>query len=492
MDGGGPHCPLPGGEEGIAVVKVFAAAFALLGAAIPTWEWIAAAVKIAVAVGFIMVAVPMLVWLERKLIADFQARVGPSRVGPFGLLQSFADGIKLLAKESIIPAEVDKLLYYVGPITVMIPALAVAAVVPFGAPVELFGHRIDLVIADLPVGILFVLALTSLGVYGIVLSGWASNNKYSLLGGLRSAAQMVSYELPMGLTLIAGLMIAGYATPNGIFSMSLSQIVDAQSGWFWNWAAFNPRFLFLGLLALIAFYICGLAETNRAPFDLPEAETELIGGYHTEYGGLKWSMFFLGEYAAMLNVSAVATTVFLGGWHAPYPDTLLFPQYSIGYMLQGILWFGLKIFAIIVLYIHLRATLPRLRYDQLMRFTWKGMLPGAVALVLAVAAIQTIAFPSDPPAILAAPIATTPPGAQPGPAVVPGASPSPVQPGGTLPPGLAPGVPQPGGLSPGSPAPRAVPGRPGGRTAPATPTPRTSPGGRPAPQRRAAPGTSTR
>lgn len=358
---------------------------------------IAALIKILATVGYIMLAVPMIVWLERKLIADFQARVGPQRVGPFGLLQSFADGIKLVAKENLIPADVDMLLYLAAPVVVMIPALAVAAVIPFAGDLDVGVHRYRMVIADLPVAMLFVLALTSLSVYGVVLSGWASNNKYSLLGGLRSSAQMVAYELPMGMSLVAGIMIATRKDVGGLFSLSLSKVVDAQSGWFWHWTAFNPQFAFLGMLALITFYICGVAETNRAPFDLPEAESELIGGYHTEYGGLRWAMFFLGEYAAMLNVSAVATTVFLGGWHAPYPDTLITQVGTPLYFLQGLFWFGLKIYLIIVFYIHLRASLPRLRYDRLMSFAWKALLPTTLLNVMLVATVLTLFFPAGAP-----------------------------------------------------------------------------------------------
>jgi NADH-quinone oxidoreductase subunit H len=411
---------------------------------------IAALLKIAVAVGTIMLVVPMVVWLERKVIADFQARIGPSRVGPFGLLQSFADGLKLLSKESLTPADVDKLLYYGAPIVVMIPALVVAAVVPFGGDVDLFGHRHHLVIADLPVAFLFVLALTSLSVYGVVLSGWSSNNKYSLLGGLRSSAQMVSYELPMGLSIVAGLMIASAMSNQDLFSFSLRQVVDLQAGGFWNWIAFNPKFLIIpGLLAFITFFICGIAETNRAPFDLAEAETELVGGYHTEYGGMKWAMFFLGEYAAMLNVASVATSLYLGGWHAPYPDTLIFPYASIGYMLQGIFWFCFKIFLFQYFYIWLRATFPRLRYDQLMNFTWKRLLPVTLGNVLVIATILSVLYPKSVPPVLANPAGGNPFPTTPG---APGATSGPgtqIGPGGApgLPPGLPPGHP---GMAPGN------------------------------------------
>lgn len=449
---------------------------------------IGALAKILVVIGYIMLIVPMIVWLERKLIADFQARIGPNRVGPFGLLQSFADGIKLVLKEALTPSDVDRLLYFAAPVVVMIPALCVAAVVPFGPPVEILGHTHKLVIADLPVGFLFILALTSLSVYGIVLSGWASNNKYSLLGGLRSAAQMVSYELPMGFCVIAGLLIASAMLPfqtgpnatGDAFSLSLSQVTDAQNGHLFNWTAFNFRYFFLGFVAMVAFYICGLAETNRAPFDLPEAETELIGGYHTEYGGLKWAMFFLGEYAAMLNVSAVTTVLFLGGWHAPYPDNLFLAPGSILYALQGIFWFGLKVFIIIAFYIHLRASLPRLRYDRLMEFSWKRLLPVTLGMVFFLAAQITIMRPVKVPDVLAQtntfptvgpggafPSSTLPPGVQPpfgvggpsGPGGLPGGPGG--LPGGLdmmppAPPSGAPPAPPSGGM-PGSPMPGGAP-----------------------------------
>ncbi|MBM3457998.1 MAG: NADH-quinone oxidoreductase subunit NuoH, partial [Armatimonadetes bacterium] len=356
---------------------------------------VAAVVKIVLVLGVTLVGVPMLVWLERKLIADFQARVGPHRVGPFGLLQSFVDGIKLITKEAILPREVDRLLYFAGPVAGMIPALTVATVIPFAGDLKVGNYTHAMVIADVPVAVLLVLALTSLSVYGIVLSGWSSSNKYSLLGGLRSSAQMVSYELPMGLSVVAALMIASHHSPTGKFNLSFTEVVASQSGWIWNWTAFNPRFLFLGFFAMVMFYICGLAETNRAPFDLPEAETELVGGYHTEYGGLRWAMFFMGEYAAMLNVSAVTATLFLGGWHGPYPDPA--PGTLFG-CLHGVFWFLFKVLAIIVVYMWIRAALPRLRYDRLMSFGWKVLLPAGLLNIFAIATILSIAFAVGAPA----------------------------------------------------------------------------------------------
>jgi len=351
-------------------------------------DLIATLIKIAMVLGLIMLGVPMLVWLERKLIADFQARIGPNRVGPFGLLQSFADGIKLLFKEHVTPIHVDHVLYYLSPILMMIPALTVFAVIPFGSFITVQGKDIPLVVADIPVAILYILALTSIGVYGIVLAGWSSNNKYSLLGGLRSSAQMVSYELPMGLAIVVALLICSIHGGD----LSLAKIVDAQSGGFWRWTMFMlPP---LGFIAALMYYTCGVAETNRAPFDLPEAESELIAGYHTEYGGMKFAMFFLAEYANMLNVSAIFTTLFWGGWHSPIPIQI-FPDGSLPSALGSIFWFFLKVFVIIVIYMWLRATLPRLRYDRLMAFTWKFLLPVALVNLLLTAAWLTIRYP-DP------------------------------------------------------------------------------------------------
>lgn len=448
---------------------------------------IAALIKIVIAVGTIMLVVPMIVWLERKVIADFQARIGPSRVGPFGLLQSFADGLKLLSKEALMPTDVDHLLYFAAPVVVMIPALTIAAVVPFGGDVQIGPYLHHLVIADIPVAVLFVLALTSLSVYGIVLAGWSSNNKYSLLGGLRSSAQMVSYELPMGLSIVTGLMIASAMSNQDFFTLSLRQVVELQDGGFWNWIAFNPRFLVIpGLLAAITYYICGIAETNRAPFDLAEAETELIGGYHTEYGGMKWAMFFLGEYAAMLNVSSVALSIFLGGWHAPYPDTLLFPRNSIPYALHGVFWFCLKTYIIMWVYIWLRATLPRLRYDQLMNFTWKRLLPVTLANVLVIATVITLFHRQPvPPQLLtsatSAPAAVAPSGLPLGPGAAPGAPGS--APIGA---GVVPGSQEPGHVIPQPIHPETNPGAAG--TAP-TPATGGAMGGTPAPAEGGAPGT---
>lgn len=353
----------------------------------PVAELVAALVKIVAVLMVLMISVPMLVWWERKWVADFQARIGPNRVGPYGLLQSFADGIKLICKEDILPSHVDRVLYLLAPVVMMLPALAVFAVVPFGNRVQIGQYDVPLVIADVPVGILYVLAITSLGVYGIVISGWSSNNKYSLLGGLRSSAQMVSYELPMGLAIVAAVLIS---TRHGVGSLSLRDIVASQDGGIWHWT-FLVWFP-LGLIAAVMYYICGIAETNRAPFDLPEAETELVAGYHTEYSSMKFAMFFMAEYANMVNVAAIFVTLFWGGWTSPFPWRI-FAEGSIGSALGGLFWFVFKVALIIGLYIWIRATVPRLRYDRLMAFTWKGLLPVALVNILLIATILTLFFP---------------------------------------------------------------------------------------------------
>jgi NADH-quinone oxidoreductase subunit H len=306
--------------------------------------------KVLVVFATLLLVVAYMTWLERKIIGDIQMRLGPMYVGPHGLLQPIADGIKLFFKEDIIPAQADRVLYVLAPSLSMIPALIAFAVVPFGPEVRLFGQRVPLVITDINIGILYVLAVASLGVYGIVLAGWSSNNKYSLLGALRSSAQMISYELSMGLSIIPVIMLAG--------SLSLVDIVNAQARVWFLLPAF-PSFL--------VFIICAVAETNRAPFDLPEAETELVAGFHTEYSSMKFAMFFMAEYANMITASAIATTLFLGGWRGP--------------LLPPVVWFLLKVFALLFVFIWLRATLPRFRYDQLMRFGWKALLPIALAAI---------------------------------------------------------------------------------------------------------------
>jgi NADH-quinone oxidoreductase subunit H len=313
-----------------------------------------------------------MVYAERKVAAFLQQRVGPTLVGPRGLLQPLADVLKLMFKEELRPAAADKWLFALAPIISAAAAFSAFAVVPFGAETTLFGlldQPIRLQVADVNVAILVIFAIASMSVYGIVLAGWSSNSKYSLLGGLRSSAQMISYELSYGLALASVLLLAN--------SLSLTSIVDAQKG---TWFGFIPRwnvfFLPVGFIAFLIYLTAGIAETNRAPFDFPEAEQELVAGYHTEYSSMSFAMFFLAEYINMVTVSAVATDLFLGGWHGPFlPESF------------GWIWFLLKVFAILFFYIWMRWTLPRYRYDQLMRFGWKVLLPAAVLNLLLTAAI---------------------------------------------------------------------------------------------------------
>jgi NADH-quinone oxidoreductase subunit H len=314
-------------------------------------------------------------WLERKVVSKMQYRIGPNRAGPFGLLLPLADGIKLIFKEELTPAMSDKWVFRIAPIMSMVVALITFSVIPIGPTINLFGREIPLRLADVNVGLLYVLAISSLGVYGIVLGGWSSNNKYALLGGLRSSAQLISYELALGLSLMGVVMLTG--------TLSLVQIINYQAGNFWDW------FIFLQPLGFILYAICGLAETNRAPFDLPEAEQELTAGYHTEYSGMKFAMFFMAEYINMVNVSAIATTMFLGGWRPPFG---FIPEWS------GPIWFFLKILFFLFVYIWLRATVPRLRFDQLMNFGWKVLLPLAMANVIVTAIMMALrdAFTPSP------------------------------------------------------------------------------------------------
>ena len=314
---------------------------------------VATVLKIALVMGLVLLAVAYLTWLERKVIGDIQVRYGPSRVGRFGLLQPIADGIKLMFKEDIVPANADRLIFCLAPAISIIPALIVFAVIPFGP---------SFVITDVNVGLLYVFAVTSLGVYGIVLAGWGSNSKYALLGGLRSSAQMVSYELSLGLSVIGVVMMAG--------SLSLVDIVEAQKG---SWYGILPRWNVIPqFLGFVIFLVSSNAELNRAPFDLPEAETELVAGFHTEYSSMKFALFFMAEYANMIGASAMATTLFLGGWQGP--------------LLPPVFWFVLKVFCFLFLFMWLRATVPRFRYDQLMGFGWKVLLPLALVNVMFTAA----------------------------------------------------------------------------------------------------------
>jgi NADH-quinone oxidoreductase subunit H len=330
----------------------------------------------------IMMVVAYTVYAERRVLAVIQNRLGPNRVGPFGLLQPFADLIKFIFKEDIVPLAVNKWLYILAPAVTLIPAMMVLIVYPVGPDFELFGRRISLHVTNMNVGLLYVLALTSLGVYGIVIAGWSSNSKYSLLGGLRSSAQMISYELSLSLSMIAALLMAG--------TLDLSKIVEGQSGaWFGiipKWNIFGGEHIALlpvGLLAFFIYLISAIAETNRIPFDLPEAETELVAGFHTEYSALKFALFFMAEYVNMMTVSVLATTLFLGGWNGPF--VAQFP-------LLGVVYFLAKIFFFLFLYIWLRGTLPRFRFDQLMNFGWKFLLPMALFNIVLSAVLAVIFF----------------------------------------------------------------------------------------------------
>jgi NADH-quinone oxidoreductase subunit H len=338
---------------------------------------IVSVIKIVIAILVLLTAVAYTVWLERKVVGHIQNRWGPTRVGPFGLLQPVADGLKFIFKEDLTPPHVYRPLYIAAPMIALIFALTSISVIPVGNWVNVAGVRTPLQITDVNIGLLIILGVTSLGVYGVALAGWSSNSKYSLLGGLRASAQMVSYEVALGLSLVGVLIMAG--------SFSLREIVDAQGGTFWG---FIPRWnIFQWPPQIVAFFIyltAAYAETNRVPFDLPEAETELVAGYHTEYSAMKFAMFFMAEYANMITVACLASLLFLGGWHGP----LFGPP-----ILQAVLpvfWFGLRVFAFLFIYIWVRGTLPRFRYDQLMAFGWKFLLPVAIANLVITALIVAL------------------------------------------------------------------------------------------------------
>jgi NADH-quinone oxidoreductase subunit H len=328
--------------------------------------------QIAVVLNAVLIAVTYMVLLERKVIAWVQIRLGPMRVGPYGTLQPIADAIKLLLKEDITPARADRLLFTVAPIVAMVPALIAFAVIPFGAELSLFGYSVPLFIADVNVGLLYIVATTSISVYGIILAGYASNSKFPLLAGLRASAQLISYEVAVTMMLVSMVVTAGTPSMVGIVEAQLTQGV-----WF----------VFLQPIAFVILFIGGLAETNRAPFDLPEAEQELTGGFHTEYSGMRFALFFLAEYANMIVVSAVATTLFLGGWLRPFPNVAWLAWLDL---IPGWVWFLLKTFAFLYVFIWIRATLPRYRYDQLMRLGWKILIPLAIANLIVSAAVRVL------------------------------------------------------------------------------------------------------
>lgn len=345
----------------------------------PWWLMVVKAVAV---FAFLLLTVLVAILVERKLLGRMQMRYGPNRVGPFGLLQSLVDGVKLALKEGLTPAGVDKPIYLLAPIIAVIPAVVAFAVIPLGPVVSVFGHNTPLQLTDLPVAVLYVLAVTSIGVYGIVLAGWSSGSAYPLLGGLRSSAQVISYEIAMALCFAAVFIYAG--------TMSTSGIVDAQT---------NTWYVFLLLPSFLVYLVAMVGETNRAPFDLPEAEGELVGGFHTEYSSLKFAMFMLAEYVNMVTVSALASTLFLGGWRAPWPISMI-DAANTGWW--PLLWFTAKVWAFLFAFMWLRATLPRLRYDQFMAIGWKLLIPVSLVWILTIAAMHNFGIDGIGPNLIAA------------------------------------------------------------------------------------------
>lgn len=321
-------------------------------------------IKSAILIFSLLTGFAYLTYMERRVLARFQSRIGPNRAGPAGLLQPVADGVKLIFKEELIPRQADRVLFILAPVVTMIPAYIILAVVPLGPPVTLFGRTIELGLAgNVNVGILYILSVASIAVYGIMLAGWSSGNKYALLGGLRAAAQMISYELALALAFVIPVILAN--------SMSVREIIDGQQG-ILNWYAVRQP------LAFLIFFVATLAEINRAPFDLPEAEQELVAGYHVEYSGMKFAIFFLAEYSKMIAVSAIAAALFLGGYWGPFVDQIPW---------LGPMYLFLKVLALLFVMIWIRATLPRIRYDHLMVLGWKILLPVSLLNVLVTAVV---------------------------------------------------------------------------------------------------------
>jgi NADH-quinone oxidoreductase subunit H len=330
--------------------------------------WWLVLLKVAMVFLFLLLTTMFMIWAERRVIGRMQNRPGPNRAGPFGLLQPIADALKLPLKEDIVPRTADKLIFWVAPILSAAPAFVSFAIIPWGPEVSIFHHHTPLQLADLPVAVLLVLAMSSIGVYGIVLAGWASGSAYSLLGALRSAAQVISYEIAMGLAFVAVFLYAG--------SLSTTAIVTAQQHGWYAW---------LLPVSFVIYLFTMVGETNRLPFDLPEGEGELVAGYHTEYSSMKFAMFYLAEYINMTTVSALATTLFLGGWRAPWPLSLWAGANS-GWW--PVLWFVIKVFILLFCYIWLRGTLPRVRYDQLMAIGWKILIPVSIVWILLIATVR--------------------------------------------------------------------------------------------------------
>ena len=345
------------------------------------WElFIESSIKTVAVFALVLVTVILLVWFERKIVADMQNRLGPMRAGPWGILQTVADGVKLLVKEPVVPRKVEYALYMVAPIAALVPAILIFMVIPIGRPFTLGDRVINLSGTDLNVALLYVLAMSSIAVYAVVLAGWSSGSKYPLLGAVRASAQMISYEAAMGLALVPVVMFTG--------SMSLIDIVDAQGG---DFLGFLGVWNIILIPSFVIFFIAGVAETNRAPFDLVEAENEIVGGYHTEYSGFRFALFFLAEYANIFNISALTTTLFLGGWHGPDFGTPAWIAW-----LFPIFWFMFKSFLLVFMFVWIRASLPRMRYDQLMSFGWKKLIPVSllwIALSTVAIAVRRLGLP---------------------------------------------------------------------------------------------------
>ncbi|MDQ3915532.1 MAG: NADH-quinone oxidoreductase subunit NuoH [Actinomycetota bacterium] len=350
---------------------------------------VTAAVKVVVVFLVLLLVTLLVIWAERKILADMQSRVGPNRWGPFGLLQTLADGIKLFFKEDFRPANADRWTYALAPLFAMVPSFLAFAVIPLGNDVTIGDRKVGLIVSDLNIGILYFLAMGSLGVYGIVLAGWASGSKYPLLGGIRSSAQMISYEIALGLSLVPVALAAGSLSTVDIVGIQAAARSDVtffdgvplleQAA---NAFEFVPNwYIWSQWPAFLIFLIAGIAETNRAPFDLPEAETELVAGFHTEYSGIRFAMFFLGEYVHVVAISALAVTVFFGGWDGPIFGFLPWAW--------PLLWFTVKTILFVYLFVWLRATLPRLRYDRLMWLGWKRLIPAALVWIMVTAVFNT-------------------------------------------------------------------------------------------------------
>jgi NADH-quinone oxidoreductase subunit H len=344
--------------------------------------WILLVARVVVIFAMLLVAVMIVIWIERKVVADMQNRIGPNRAGPLGILVTLADGAKLFFKEGITPITADRPVYVLAPLAAVIPALLAFAVIPFGTGVHIFGRDVPFQVADLNVGILWILAMASLAVYGVVLAGWSSGSNYPLLGAIRASAQMISYEVGMSLGLVAVLLYSGTLTMSAIVQVQARHFHVAGLGWLPKWN------LFLQFPAFLIYMVAALAETNRPPFDLPEAETELVAGHHTEYSGIKFAMFYLAEYTHMITVSAVGVTLFFGGWRGP--------QFHVVRWLWPLLWFLVKLYVVVYTLVWVRATVPRFRYDRLMNFGWKVLIPlGLLWILITGAAVELPNIYSD-------------------------------------------------------------------------------------------------